>query len=115
MRGFAYAIKGLKTAFSTEVNLKTHLTLAILALFSGWYFEISTIEWTLIILCIGIVLSAELLNTAIEYLVNLVSPEIHPVAGKIKDIAAGAVLVASLAALATGLIIFIPKIMNWLP
>ena len=112
MRGFNYAFKGLKTAFLSEVNLKTHLVIATLALFLGWYFEISAIEWILVILCIGMVISTELINTALEYLVNLVSPEFNPIAGKIKDVAAGAVLIASISALITGLIIFLPKIMG---
>ncbi|MDA6987305.1 diacylglycerol kinase family protein, partial [Escherichia coli] len=64
--------------------------------------------WTVVVLCFGVVIAAELFNTAIERLVDLVSPERHPVAGQVKDIAAGAVLVCAVAAAIIGLIIFIP-------
>jgi len=110
MKTFKFAINGIKTAFSSEKNLKTHLAIALLVLIAGWYLELSMMEWMLLIFCIGTVISMELLNTAIEYFVDFYSPEIHPQAGKIKDIAAGAVLVVALMSVAIGLIIFIPKI-----
>ena len=69
---------------------------------------ITRMEWMIIILCIGVVIAAELFNTAIEKLVDLVSPQQHPVAGQVKDIAAGAVLVCAATAAIIGLIVFIP-------
>ncbi len=110
MKGFRYAINGLITAFKSELNLKVHAIATILVLLAGWYFEITAIEWIIVVLAIGLVISSEMINTAIEYFVDLVSPEIHPTAGKIKDISAGAVLVAAVVAFIAGLIIFLPKI-----
>jgi undecaprenol kinase len=114
MKGFSAALNGLRTAFKTEINMKSHIATAILVLLSGWYFRLSDTEWVLIMLCIGMVISAEMLNTAIEYLVNFISPEIHPEAGKIKDISAGAVLIAAASALISGLIIFLPKVASFI-
>lgn len=71
-----------------------------------FFFGITRTEWIVIILCIGVVIAAELFNTAIEKLVDLVSPERHPIAGQVKDIAAGAVLVCAVAAAIIGIIIF---------
>ena len=76
--------------------------------FLGFGLGITRGEWVVVCLCIGLVISAELFNTAIERLVDLVSPQRHPLAGQVKDIAAGAVLVCALAAIAVGLIIFVP-------
>ena len=77
---------------------------------AGWYYQLNSSEWLWIIAASGMVLGAELFNTAIEVLVDLVSPEIHPKAKIIKDVAAGAVLIAAFAAVLIGLIIFLPKI-----
>ncbi|MDQ3049996.1 MAG: diacylglycerol kinase family protein [Bacteroidota bacterium] len=114
MKGFHYAINGLKTAFVSELNLKTHTIATFLVVMAGWYFEITRMEWIVVVMAIGMVISIELINTAIEYFVDFISPEIHPAAGKIKDISAGAVLVAAIAACITGLIIFLPKIFDLL-
>ncbi|TGE26802.1 diacylglycerol kinase family protein [Hymenobacter metallicola] len=76
----------------------------------GFYFGISRLEWALVSLAIGTVWTAELLNTAIEVVVNLVSPGYHPLAGKAKDIASGAVLMAGFGALGVGLLIFGPRV-----
>ena len=114
MKGISYAINGFKTAFKTEVNIKTHFAATLVVVLFGWFFEISAIEWILIAGCVGLVISMEMMNTAVEYLVDFVSPEIHVKAGKIKDISAGAVLTVALTALIVGLIIFIPKITVWL-
>ncbi|MNR31144.1 Undecaprenol kinase [compost metagenome] len=81
-----------------------------MVLLAGWHFEVSFLEWIALIVCISSVLAAELFNTAIEVLVNLVSPEFNPKAGLVKDIAAAAVLIVALMSLVVGLIIFVPKI-----
>ena len=83
---------------------------AVLVVTAGWYFEISKGEWLAIVICIGLVMVTELINTAIEILVDCVSPEFNVKAGLVKDIAAGAVLVAALVALLVAFIIFVPKI-----
>ena len=112
LRSFVYAIKGIKLAFITQHNFQIHICLAIVALLLGLLLKISLLEWVSIIIVIGIVLTTELLNTAIELLVDHVSPERNKTAGIIKDLAAGAVLLSAIAALLVGAIIFLPKIIN---
>lgn len=106
--GFGYAWKGIRCCIGKEQNLSFHLIAAIIVVIAGFILSITKIEWTIVILCIGVVIAAELFNTAIERLVDLVSPQQHPIAGKVKDIAAGAVLVCAVAAAIIGLIIFVP-------
>lgn len=110
MKSFCYAWEGIKNFIGREHNAWIHLTVATLVIAAGFYFEIEKGEWLAIIGCIGGVIAAEAFNTAIERLVNLVSPEWHPIAGEVKDIAAGAVLICAVAAIVIGLIIFIPYI-----
>lgn len=107
---FTYAIKGLIYAFRTQLNFKVHTFAAISATLMGFYFNISRPEWLWIILAIGLVLITELLNTALEVLVDFVSPGFHPKAGIIKDVSAGAVLIVAILAVAIGLIVFVPKV-----
>ncbi|WP_423148164.1 diacylglycerol kinase family protein [Rubrolithibacter danxiaensis] len=111
IKSFGYAIKGIIYAAKTQVNFQIHLVAALSAIILGFYFKISVNEWLWIILCIGLVLIVELLNTAIEVLVDLISPQFNKKAGVIKDIAAGAVLTSAILAIAIGLFIFIPKIL----
>lgn len=105
---FKYAIEGILSALKTEPNLKFHFIAAALVIFLGWLFLISTLEWIILITMMGLVISLELTNTAIEALVNYLIPNIHPVAKKVKDISAGAVLIASITALIIGLLVFLP-------
>jgi len=109
---FGYALRGLKAFFTWEDHPKIHAVAAITALAMGFGFSISTMEWIAVIICIGMVISLEAVNSAIEQLTDIASPDYLEAAGKVKDIAAAAVLVASIAAAATGLIIFIPKILD---
>lgn len=108
LRSFGYAWKGIQSCIGKEQNLSFHLIASVIVIAAGFIFKISLIEWVAIILCIGMVLATELINTAIERLVDLISPDRNPIAGQIKDIAAGAVLVCAIAAAIVGLIIFIP-------
>lgn len=110
IRGFGFAGKGLYYTFKTQVNFKFHCGAAIVVALCGWYFSLSQTEWLWILVATGIVLVAELLNTAIEALVDLVSPAYHKNAGIAKDTAAAAVLIAAIVAALIGLIIFLPKI-----
>ncbi len=87
-RSFGYAFKGLRSCIGKEQNLGTHLLVAVAVLAAGWLFGISRGEWIAVILCIGIVIGAELINSAIERVVDLASPDYHPLAGQAKDIAA---------------------------
>lgn len=108
LNSFGYAIKGVAAAFRSEVNLRWHTLSSVAVVALGFYVGLSRWEWVFVFLSIGFVLMAELFNTAIEVVVNLVSPEPHPLAGKAKDIAAGAVLVISLTAALVGLLVFLP-------
>jgi diacylglycerol kinase (ATP) len=90
--------------------LRLHALATVVVLGFGFYFDISRLEWALVALAVGLVWSLELANTAVEAVVNLVSPDYHPLAGRAKDVAAGAVLVGAVAALAVGLLVFGPRI-----
>lgn len=109
IRGFGYAFKGLGYTAQTQLNFRVHLGAMLVALALGFYLHISTAEWCWIVACIAAVLITELLNTAIEILVDLVSPEYNVKAGHIKDVSAAAVLITAIFAAIVGAIIFIPK------
>lgn len=91
------------------MNFKIHLVAILLVILAGWFYHLAINEWLWIILAIGLVLVAELLNTAMEILVDLVSPDFNIQAGKVKDVAAGAVVVAAIISFLIGALIFIPK------
>lgn len=109
-KSFIYAAKGLKSFISREHNAWIHSLAAFAVIVLGIIFHISRTEWIAILLCIGMVFAAEAFNTAIERLVNLVSPDYNKTAGDVKDIAAGAVLICAVTAAIVGLIIFLPKL-----
>lgn len=109
-RSFSHAWRGLKIIVRTQHNAWLHTLAAVTAVVFGFYFCISITEWFALILSIGLVLVAEAFNTALEFDIDLTSPEYHPFARDTKDVAAGAVLIAALTALIIGLIIFIPKV-----
>lgn len=108
LKSFAYAFQGIGSFLKKEPNAWIHCTAIILVTIVGFHFRITVTEWCIVLLCFGLVLAAEAFNTAIERLVNLVSPNFHPIAGDVKDIAAGAVLICAIVAAIIGLIIFIP-------
>lgn len=105
-RSFLFAIQGFRTALRTERNIKVMLGGGVFALFMGIILRFQPLEWAIVILCCGVVVAAELLNTAIETVVDLVSPEYHPLAGRAKDIAAGAVWSLCFIVAIVGLIVF---------
>lgn len=109
---FKHAFEGITTATKEEPNLKFHLILALIVIMAGFILDISRIEWIIVLIMIGLVLTLELTNTAIEAIVDSFTPDQHPGAKYAKDIAAGAVLVVSLTAAVVGLIIFLPYIFN---
>lgn len=111
LHSFRFAFRGILLMVKTQHNFWVHLVLASLTIIAGFFFHIRLAEWIMVIFAIGMVLSAETFNSAIEQLTDLVSPEIHPTAGRVKDIAAGAVLLSAIAAALIGLLIFVPKIM----
>ena len=110
IRGFGFAFKGIFHACKTQLNFRVHLFCAAIAILLGWYLKLSTAEWLWIILSISMVLLTELINTAIELLVDLVSPGYNEKAGHIKDMCAAAVLVMAVTSLVIGVIIFLPKL-----
>ena len=111
-RKFKYAFRGMGKALQEERTFRVMLVCFAFVVALGLLLCVSTLEWAALLLCSGAVLSAEMFNTAIERAVDLASPEKHPLAGKAKDIAAGAVLVISLFAATVGLIIFIPHLIS---
>jgi len=109
LKSFSHAIKGLQTTVKYEHNTWIHLFATVMVIVFGFVYELTTFEWCWITLAIGLVVVTEILNTAIEHLTDLVSPEFHPLAKKTKDAAAGAVLIASIIAVIIGLLVFLPK------
>jgi diacylglycerol kinase (ATP) len=106
-----YALKGLGYAFTTQLNFRIQVSIALIAIAMGIYFNISASEWHWITLCIAIVLMMELFNTGIEALVDLVSPGYNKLAGHVKDVSAAAVLIVAIFTVVTGLIILLPKVL----
>lgn len=110
IKAFGHAFGGLYIFFAEGIHARVMLLAAVLACFFGWWLQISTIEWVTIVLCCGLVLALEAMNSALEYLTNLASPQLHPLAKKTKDVAAAAVLIASVASALIAGLIFIPKL-----
>nr|WP_246001090.1 diacylglycerol kinase family protein [Oceanobacillus piezotolerans] len=108
--GFSYAWSGIKQAFQEERNFRIHLVSAILVIMTAGMLRFQVLEWAILILVIGQVLVAELINSAIERMVDYFKPDYHPAAGFIKDVAAGAVLVAAIIAIMVGSFLFLPKL-----
>ncbi|HRI61711.1 MAG TPA: diacylglycerol kinase family protein [Saprospiraceae bacterium] len=108
---FRYAFQGLADLLRSQPNARVHLAVAVAVAVAGLFFRISRMEWVAIVICIALVFALEAVNTALEYLTDLVSPDFHPLAGKVKDVSAAAVLVAAAGALTVGIIIFLPKIL----
>lgn len=111
---FVCAFRGIKAAIKTECNLKFDIFVALVIIICGIVFKISTIEWIVCIFAIGLMLFAEIMNTAIESVVDLYTREKNPQAARAKDISAGAVLMLSLNVAVIGCIIFIPKIISFI-
>jgi len=109
LRSYTYAARGVRQLFKTELNVWVHSGIALCTISLGFIFKLSSIEWVAVALSCGLVLGAEAMNTAIEYLANCYSTEKNTQIGKVKDIAAGAVLICALTALTVGLVIFLPK------
>lgn len=112
IRSFGYAFEGMATLVRDEHNARIHLLALVCAVAFGFIFSITKTEWCLVALCIGGVLMAEAMNTAVEALADLVSPERHPLVKKAKDVAAAGVLFMAIAAAAIGLIIFLPYLLK---
>ena len=112
MKCFLFALQGIWAALRSEKNLQIHLFFTLGALFFAFFLGCSRTEWVFILVCIGSVWSAELFNTAIEKICDLLHPDPHPKIKFIKDVSAGAVLVLAFTAFCVGLIIFLPKFLE---
>jgi diacylglycerol kinase len=107
---FACAFRGIAALLKSEVHARIHLAATVAVLALGWWLDITAGEWMAVVLSIGLVWTAEALNTAIEYVADLAHPDEHPEVKKLKDLAAAAVLFASIAVLVVGLIVFGPHL-----
>ena len=112
LNSFTYPVKGLKYAYRNEQNLAVDVGIAAIVIILGFILNINKYEWAIVMLTIGLVLSCELINTAIEATVDLVTEEYHPLAKVAKDTSAAAVFVFAIVAVIVGLIIFLPKLIN---
>ena len=108
---FTYPIKGLKYAYRNEQNLTFDVGMAVLVSIFGFIFKLTKYEWAIIVLTMGLVIACELINTAIEATVDLVTEEYHPLAKVAKDTSAAAVFIFAIVAIIVGLIIFLPKVL----
>lgn len=111
-KSLGYAISGIIQCIQKERNIKIHLVFMFLVIICGFLFQLSITEWLVCILLFGLVISLELVNTAIEAVVDLCTQEYHPLAKIAKDTAAGAVFISAIASVVIGLIIFVPKILS---
>lgn len=108
-RSFQFAAAGIGTALKREQNIRFHFLAAVVVVLAGWLTGLSSLEWLIVILLIGGMIALEMVNSAIERVVDLATAELHPLAKQAKDMAAGAVLVFAAASAIIGLLIFLPK------
>ena len=111
VKAFVFAFEGIRTFFQDNYHARVHALAAFVVIALGLYVGLTTTEWMAIVLCIGLVLSMEAVNSAIEYLTDLVSPDHHELAKKTKDVAAAAVLISALISVIIAVIIFVPKLL----
>jgi diacylglycerol kinase (ATP) len=109
---FGFAFKGLRYLLATQHNARIHLVATIVVVAAAFYFRLAAAEWILLLIVVGMVWVAEAVNTALELLIDLVSPQKHPMAGHAKDVAAAAVLITTMVAVLVGVILFLPHIIN---
>ncbi len=112
IRSFGFAFEGLWNSFKSEAHLQILLLSTILVIAAGFYFDVSKMEWIILILCCGIVMSLELTNSSIERLCDAFTTEIDPKIKYVKDVMAGAVVWASIMAAVIGVIIFYPYVIS---
>jgi len=109
---FGFAFAGIAQSFRQETHLKLHAIISILAIGLAFFFNVSKIDWIILLACITLVICLEMFNSALEKLCDLVMPEQHPKIKYIKDVAAGAVLVACFFAVVAGILVFLPYAQN---
>lgn len=114
IKSFAFALNGFKICFTSETNFKIHIVAAVVVVLLGFALSISAIEWLVVTGCIAFVLTMEMINTAIEKLCDVVQIDFHSGIKKVKDIAAGAVMLSAVCSLIIGVVIFLPKIIMYI-
>lgn len=112
LKSFSFALQGLQRCLAQEKNFRIQYFLALFVIAAGFYFSISSQEWISILICIALVLSLEIINSAIEKLADFACPSVNPAIKTIKDMAAGAVLLAAIISFIIGGIIFFPKLLS---
>lgn len=112
-RSFGQAYRGILYSWKTQKHLRFHIVAGTIVLIAAWWLKLTRWEWAILLLTIGSVIAAEVMNTAVEIVVDLVQPNFHPLAGMAKDVAAGAVLVTAIQAVAVGIVIFGPPLIRW--
>ena len=113
LRSVRWALRGVAVMLRTQHNAWLHLAATVAVVVAGGLAGLSAGEWCWIVLAVVAVWTAEALNTAFEFLTDVASPNFHPLARQAKDVAAGAVLIASLGAVVIGLLVFIPHLLAW--
>ena len=114
LRSFGYAFEGVATLLRTQPNFVVHVALASLAVLVGLILRLGLTDMAVVVLTIALVLVVESFNTALETLCDLVSPEVHPLIKRAKDVSAAAVLLAALAAVAIAALLFLPRLASML-
>lgn len=114
LKSFGFAFNGLRILFKVEHNAQIHLSAAVLVCLAGFIFDISKLDWIVIIIIIGLVFAMEIVNSAIERIADFISPERNEEIKKIKDLAAAAVFIIATTAVFVGMLIFLPKIITLL-
>jgi diacylglycerol kinase len=109
---FRHAYRGIRNSILTQTNLRVHLIVTILVAILGFFLKIDYFEWIAVVITCVMVIAAELINTAVEELTDLISPDYHKKAGYAKDASAGAVLILAIASALVGSLIFVPKLMD---
>ena len=112
-KSFVFAFSGLKTAIKKEPNFRIHIIFAVVTILAAYFFGFSLLEWLILALTIFLVMVFELLNTTLEAVVDLVSPEVKSQAKVAKDVSAAAVLLTAIFAIIVGLILFLPRLIYY--
>ncbi|MBQ6713854.1 MAG: diacylglycerol kinase family protein [Selenomonadales bacterium] len=114
MQSFRYAARGIITAYREERQMKVHTAAAVMAVVCGIVADLSRAEWAILALTIAMVITLELVNTAVERVVDMVTEDYHPLAEKAKDIAAGAVLAGAITSVIVGICLFGTRVIEWM-
>jgi diacylglycerol kinase (ATP) len=112
LRSFVYAGRGIRTMLASQHNAWIHAAATLVVAVAGFAFQITRPEWCVLVLAIMAVWAAEALNTALEFLCDVASPEFHPLVEKAKDVAAGAVLLSAIGAATVGGLVFVPRLLE---